>query len=351
MSIDNILNNSKKYFIPKSKTSKSLFVMKNIFIGTLIGSSIVVGINYNNHQKIKNETKDKIQTEIKTVIEQYNFDKEINDVVFYKVNEHFKNNPNLINNTFSSSVDDMINNFIDEIKDELNQYSKDRIDDNFNSWFENEMNKNNLGGIENQIIKANVEPPNDDINSNNNTNYESTNIEVSNNNKNNFENNQNSTHERISRQIVFFDHHVDSKIKESVKRIEKISDLLSIYQPDREYLIYTDKLIDRFYFYDLKSDSFLESFDLDNTYRREYNISEGIYVKSNNNNTPDFFMSCNHELNQNKDQKYGDKNLSGIIINEQKYNKIINEINNEWDKVILINENRNQPIDIVEYYK
>lgn len=336
MSIDNILNNPKKYYIPKTRTSKSLSYMRNIFFGALLGSSLVLGINYYNHQKIKNSAKEKIQYEIKSIIEQYNFDKEINDAVFSKVNQHFENNPNLIDNTFKNSVDEMISNFIDEIKVELNQYSKNRLQDNLNSILEPET------GIENNVVRVNWEEPVQ--NTNNVINQDS--------NRNSTENTtvretSSITPQRISRNQVFFDHYSNPVVKESVQRVEEIINLVKRYDPDKEYFFYVDKLINRMYLYDLKENVFLKSLDVLNNDRRGNQLPEGLYSFSNSgtsNSIPYFSLSHSENLDNNYSRPL-------VEIDKNKFDIIQNEIDGKLEKIIFVNENRSRQLNIHNAYR
>lgn len=136
MAQETILNNTlndilnQNHNIPKSRTYKILNSMKKVFLGTLIGSGLILGINYFNHKRLQSNFKYEIKTEISNLVNQSISDEEIKKYVYSKIDSYLEENPNLISKKYKNSIDSLVNYFINEINDELKQYSIIKLNEN-----------------------------------------------------------------------------------------------------------------------------------------------------------------------------------------------------------------------------
>lgn len=143
---DNVLNETlddvikSGYNLPKSRTNKVLSNMKNIFLGSILGTGLILGINYFNHKKIQRDFKKDVKYEVSSLVNESISEEEIKNYVYHKIDSYLEKNPNLISRTYKTSIDNFLNSFINEISDELKEYSKLRL--NESSYETHNINSN-----------------------------------------------------------------------------------------------------------------------------------------------------------------------------------------------------------------
>lgn len=351
------------YNLPKSRTNKVLSNLKKVFLGSVIASSLFLGITYKNHLKLKYEFEYKVRNEVSNLVNQYISDEDIRNSVFDKVDNYFIDNPNIISNNYKNSIDSLVNVLVNEVSNDLKKYSKKRVGQKADEWFEEEKNK-----IQNNIQDRYIEQPSNNLN--NNISIDSNqNTRTNNNSENNSDNivtrsNINNPRPTYGYNIVYADRRYNNEVLNCLKRIEEIGSIVLNKNPNWNKIVYTDKNLDKLYVYDLKSSEFIGRFFLVNKDRSKYRLNEFVsyLVDETNKNPRNHFSDPSNSSDvswgfisghsSTVDNKYildGNQIITGPILKDEDFNQFYNLIKNDLSNTLIVSEDRNNKLNISNY--